>query len=46
MTSRNTAENNRFGSAGNYARIYPATNFKRATEPVLRACGIGGNDDA
>ncbi len=26
-------------SAGNYARIYPAANFKRATEPVLRACG-------
>jgi hypothetical protein len=25
-------------SAGNYARIYPATNFKRATEPALRAC--------
>lgn len=26
-------------SIGNYARIYPATGFKRATEPVLRACG-------
>jgi hypothetical protein len=26
-------------SVGNYARIYPAANFKRATEPVLRACG-------
>jgi hypothetical protein len=26
-------------SAGDYARIYPAKNFKRATEPVLQACG-------
>ena len=24
---------------GNYARIYPTANFKRASEPVLRACG-------
>jgi hypothetical protein len=24
---------------GSYARIYPVANFKRTTEPVLRACG-------
>jgi hypothetical protein len=24
---------------GTYARVWPAANFKRATEPVLRACG-------
>jgi hypothetical protein len=26
-------------SIGNYSRVYPAANFKRVTEPVLRACG-------
>jgi hypothetical protein len=24
---------------GGYARIFPITNFKKSTEPVLRACG-------
>jgi hypothetical protein len=27
-------------SAGGYERIYPSANFKGATEPVLRACGV------
>lgn len=26
-------------SIGNYSRVYPVANFKRVTEPVLRACG-------
>ena len=26
-------------TAGNYSRIYPAANFRTATDPVLRACG-------
>jgi len=24
---------------GDYARIFPAADFRKATEPVLRACG-------
>lgn len=26
-------------SAGGYARVFPATNFKAALDPVLRSCG-------
>jgi hypothetical protein len=26
-------------SVGDYARVFPATNFANAVQPVLKACG-------